>query len=217
MSTLLSAGSTIPAAPVPEGKVVHTFADEATMKEFTDLWQQRQAMLVRMSLLQAYWNNEQAALGRFNSQMQSQYGLDTATKNYFLDGTRKVVVEREAPAETTASPDAAPVAPTQPPAESIAHTFNNEDEMKVFAELWQQRQVIGVRMAVLQNYWSEEQGRLSELNKQLAEAYNIDPAKTYFLDGQERRLIEREAPPAPQTQAAPQQPPAQPAAPTAKP
>ncbi len=82
--------------------------------------------------------------------------------------------------------------------EKIVYTFADDDKVKDFTKLWQQRQGIVVRMTVLQAYWNEEQASLTELNKKLSTDYKLDPTKNYFLDAQRRTLIEREAPPAPE-------------------
>ncbi len=99
-----------------------------------------------------------------------------------------------------AAPEATPaasavVAPSA--SETVVHTFASDDELREFAKLWQQRQAIVTRMAVLQSYWNSEQATLAELNNTLAQRYSIDVAKNYFLDGQRRVLVEREAPPEP--------------------
>lgn len=65
------------------------------MKGFAQLWQQRQAVITRMAVLQAYWNQEQPALQESNTQLLSTYNLDV-NKNYTLDAARKVLVEQEA-------------------------------------------------------------------------------------------------------------------------
>ena len=75
-------------------KIAYTFDDEAKMKDFTQLWQQRQTVLLRMTVLQSYWNEEQATLAKLNNQLATTYHLD-ATKNYSLDSTRHVLIERE--------------------------------------------------------------------------------------------------------------------------
>ena len=93
-------------------KTVFTFENDAKMEEFTKLWQRRQGVVLRMTVLQAYWNEEQAALADLNSQIAAAYKLDV-TKNYYLDSERRVLVEREAP---PAPPDSASVAQAgQPP------------------------------------------------------------------------------------------------------
>ena len=92
-------------------KIVYTFGDDAKMQDFTKLWQQRQGVLLRMSVLQTYWSEEQAALAKLNNQVATDYKLDV-TKNYFLDGQRRVLIEREVP---PAPPSAQPtVQPSQP-------------------------------------------------------------------------------------------------------
>ena len=186
--TPLAQQQTIPPGASIEGKVVHEFEDESKMSDFTSLWQQRQGILLRMSLLQSYWNNEEASLSKFHEKMKTDYSLDTANKAYVLDGDRRALIEREKP--PAGSEAGAPAA--APAEQKIALSFANDAEMKSFGDIWQQRQVIGIRMAVLQNLWNEEQKRLVGINDQLTKEFNVDPSKTYFLDGQRRRLIERE-------------------------
>jgi len=97
--------------------------------------------------------------------------------------------------------------------EKIAFTFSEDEQMQQFALLWQQRQLITTRMAVLQSYWGVEQGNLTDVNKQLLEKFNLDVSKNYALDAERKVLIEREEaqPPAPLDQPSPQvQPPATP-------
>lgn len=87
-----------PAAPTGSQaeKIAYTFSDDAKIKDFTTLWQQRQGIILRMTVLQAYWNEEQAALKQINDKVTADYKLDP-TKNYFLDTKRRVLIEREAP------------------------------------------------------------------------------------------------------------------------
>ena len=90
-----ASSSAAPAAPAASGeeKVAFTFTDEEQMKQFAQVWQQRQAALTRMAVLQAYWNQEQGALTQMNQQLLSQFNLDV-NKNYTLDTDRKVLVEQ---------------------------------------------------------------------------------------------------------------------------
>ena len=105
------------AAPAPkaEEKVAFTFENNAKMEEFTKLWQQRQGMIVRMTVLQAYWNEEQAGLAQLNNKLTADYKLD-ATKNYSLDAKRRVLIEREA---APVSLPGANTASATPPAATI--------------------------------------------------------------------------------------------------
>lgn len=82
-------------------------------------------------------------------------------------------------------------------ADKIAFTFSDEQKMQEFAQIWQQRQVVLTRMAVLQSYWNVEQGGLNETNKQLLEKFNLDVNKNYTLDTDRKVLVEREAAPQP--------------------
>ena len=84
-------------------KIVHTFEDAAKMEEFAKLWQQRQGILVRMSVLQAYWNEEQTLLDQLNHTLSGQYALDIK-KSYYLDGKRRVLIEQETPPTPSGTP-----------------------------------------------------------------------------------------------------------------
>lgn len=91
--------------------------------------------------------------------------------------------------------------------EKVAFTFKDDDQMKEFAQFWQQRQGVFTRMAVLQDYWNFEQAGMNEANKQLLEKYNLDVSKSYTLDADRKVLIEREGvqqPPGELGQAPPQ-------------
>ena len=85
---------TEPASPAAGEKVIYTFPDEAKMRDFTQLWQQRQGILLRMNVLQAYWSEEQAALTQLNNKLAIDYKIDT-TKNYVLNSEKRELVERE--------------------------------------------------------------------------------------------------------------------------
>ena len=86
-----AAPASTPAAP--EGKVAFTFTDENQMKQFAQLWQQRQAAMTKMAILQGYWNQEQGSLAKVNQELLSKYNLDV-NKNYSFDAQKKVIVER---------------------------------------------------------------------------------------------------------------------------
>lgn len=101
-----------PTVATAEDKVAHSFENEDKLKEFAQLWQQRQGTIVRMSVLRAYWDEEQAALAKLNSQITSDYHLDPS-KNYTLDAKRRAIIEL--PEEPAASPDTADSAPAEPP------------------------------------------------------------------------------------------------------
>ncbi len=96
-----AAAAATPAAATPaapEGKVAFTFTDENQMKQFAELWQQRQAAMTKMAILQGYWNQEQGSLAKVNQELLSKYNLDV-NKNYSFDAKKKVIVERETPPE----------------------------------------------------------------------------------------------------------------------
>ena len=100
-------------AKAKEEKVVYTFADQAKVDEFTKLWQQRQGVVLRMTVLQAYMSQEQAAFTGLNKKLTTDYKLDPA-KNYFLDSKRRVLIEHEAPATAPAAAPAAQPTPNTP-------------------------------------------------------------------------------------------------------
>ena len=91
------------AAQAGNEKIVHTFEDPVKLEEFKKIWQQRQGILVRMSVLQAYWGEEQTLLDQLNHTLSSQYALDI-TKSYYLDSTRRVLIEQETPKATQENP-----------------------------------------------------------------------------------------------------------------
>lgn len=219
-----SAGTT----PAGGETIAYTFDDESKMREFTTLWQQRQAFIVRMTVLQGYWNAEQATLATLNSTLQTTYSLDPS-KNYTLDSEKRQLIQRpapEPPAAQAGTTDAPPVettaaAPAQTPvvtlpAESqVVYSFASDEEMKTFASEWQQRQSIIVRMAVLQAYAREEQTGLAKLNEMLTTTYQLDASRDYVLDGRRRVLIEQPLPAAPGAASPPGVTPTQPASQTA--
>ena len=187
-------------SPAGAGAVVHTFPDEASLQEFAVLWQQRQALLLRVTMLESYWNGEQGILGQLNDQLTSVYHLDLAN-NYTIDPERRVLVEAEGPAtpeEAAAAPvetaDAS-VEPSDSGAETVVHTFADDAALQAFAGLWQQRQVLLVRLTVLKSYWDSEQALLDQLNNRFAANYSVDVTKSYRLDEQQRTLLELPAPP----------------------
>ena len=100
-----SSKAAAPAASGPE-KVAFTFTDENQMKQFAQVWQQRQAALTRMAVLQAYWNQEQGSLTQMNQQLLSQFNLDV-NKNYTLDTDKKVLMEQPLTPEQQAAAAAA--------------------------------------------------------------------------------------------------------------
>ena len=110
------AAQAIPAATTgqaaPAEKVVFTFENDEKMQEFETLWRQRQVAVVRMTVLQSYWTEEQALLTQLNEKLTSDYKVDTK-KTYSLDPQRRVLIERgEAqPAPTGPTLGSAPAGP----------------------------------------------------------------------------------------------------------
>ena len=94
------------AKPTGAEKVVFTFDDEAKLKEFTALWDRRRAGILRMTVLQSYWNEEQATLAQLNKKLETDYKLDF-NKDYYLDQNRRVIIERATP-QTPPPPAEAP-------------------------------------------------------------------------------------------------------------
>lgn len=89
----------------PPPPPVFTFTTDEEMQEFAKLWQQRQAALSRMVVLQGYWTQEQDSVQRVTQELASRYHLDAA-KTYTLDVPRKalVEVERKEPAPAPGEP-----------------------------------------------------------------------------------------------------------------
>ena len=92
---------TPPVAPAASGekkpeKVAYAFSDQVKVDEFAKLWQQRQATVIRMSVLKSYFQEEQATLEKLNGQFAKDYNLDVA-KNYRFDNERKAILEVEGP------------------------------------------------------------------------------------------------------------------------
>ena len=97
----------------------------------------------------------------------------------------------EAPAAASVEAHAEPTASGEAEGDRrVVYKFASKDEMKGFLQMWQQRQAIMMRMAVLQAYWNEEQDRLTQVNKQLAESYHMDLTKRYVLEDELMHLIE---------------------------
>lgn len=100
-------------APAQEQRVVHAFQDDQQLQQFTQLWQQRQGLLIRLSVLQAYASEEQVALQELDNQFASTYHLDMRQLDrYTLDAEKKVLIERAA--AEAAAPSPPPATPAQP-------------------------------------------------------------------------------------------------------
>ncbi len=105
------------------------------------------------------------------------------------------------PAKSAAAPkDKGAQAPTQPvaaspsaSAEKVAFTFADEAQMQEFGKIWQQRQIMMTRMAVLRSYWDQEQAAVAQINQGLLSKYSLDVNKNYNLDTKRRALIEQPA------------------------
>lgn len=98
------------AAPAkPAEKIAYTFADQAKVDVFAKLWQQRQATVLRMTVLKSYFLEEEDSLSKLNQQFAKDYNLDVS-KNYKFDNDRKVILEIEAPPAPAGAMPAAPPA-----------------------------------------------------------------------------------------------------------
>ncbi|MBI4322855.1 MAG: hypothetical protein HY596_01115 [Candidatus Omnitrophica bacterium] len=102
-----------PASKAADGSaqaVVFTFADEAGVQAFANVWRQREQVLARLATLQEYWAREQQELAGLTQRLAAEYHVDVA-KSYALDPQRKVLIE-----QSPSSPPA-PVLPqpTEPP------------------------------------------------------------------------------------------------------
>ena len=93
-----------------DGKIAYTFQTDEAMRQFAALSQQRQGILLRLSVLRAYAGEEQANLMELDQRFAKEYGLDV-TKSYMLDSRRRVLIEQEAPPPAPTAP-ATPVAPS---------------------------------------------------------------------------------------------------------
>lgn len=91
-----------PAAAAGPETIAFTFTDETQMQQFAQVWGQRQGVLTRMAVLQAYWNQEQTGLTQLNQELLSKFNLDV-NKNYTLDTDRKVLVEQPLTPEQVAA------------------------------------------------------------------------------------------------------------------
>ena len=75
-------------------KILYTFAGEVEVREFLTLWQQRQGMLTRMSVLEWYWNREQAIRAKLVDKLIDDYRVDPM-KDYALDRQQRLLIERQ--------------------------------------------------------------------------------------------------------------------------
>ena len=99
----------------PEPPPVFTFATDEEMQGFAKVWQQRQASLAKMAVLQSYFNQEQETVQRIADELSTKYHLDS-NKSYALDIPRKALVEVERKATPIASQLSGPSAPAVHPA-----------------------------------------------------------------------------------------------------
>ena len=94
-------------APAKDEKIAYKFSDQTKVDEFAKLWQQRQATVLRMTVLRSYFQEEQAALEKLNTQFTKDYNLDV-TKNYRFDNEHKEIVELAEPLPEAAQAPKAP-------------------------------------------------------------------------------------------------------------
>ena len=110
--------------------------------------------------------------------------------------------EQQGAKPAASGPAAQKAASSSETEEHIAFRFADDAQMGEYTKVLQERQGILIRMQVLQQYFTEEQSRLSALNKDIIAKYKLDETRAYILDAERKVLIEREAPP--------ESPPAQP-------
>ena len=92
------------AAPAkPAEKVAYTFSDQTKVDVFAKLWQQRQATVLRMTVLKSYFLEEEDTLKKLNDQFAKDYNLDVS-KNYKFDNDRKVILELDTPPAAAVPP-----------------------------------------------------------------------------------------------------------------
>ena len=104
-----------PAAQAPAaaqaGQAVLTFDTNEQLQAFEALWRQRQFSLVRMTVLQSYWKEEQAMVTKIDGQLTSEYKLDM-TKQYSFDPQRRALLEWAAPPPAASTPSPEPAQPS---------------------------------------------------------------------------------------------------------
>ena len=142
------------------------------------------------------------------------YARSQSMTNVFAESAKQPAAKSQtaaaaAPSKPTAGQAGAPAAGAGESSKDgkVAYTFENDEKMRQFAALSQQRQGILLRLSVLRAYAGEEQANLMELDQRFAKEYGLDVTKSYMLDPRRRVLLEQEAPPAapttPLTPAAP--------------
>ncbi len=82
----------------------------------------------------------------------------------------------------------------------IVYSFNNEEEIKEFAQFAQFKFTVINKISVLENYINLEKNNLDEINGQLLLKYKIDPSKNYSLDTKEKKIFETETDSVPEIQ-----------------
>ena len=180
---------------LPGEKVAHVFADEAGMRAFTQVWKERQQVLLHLRVLQEYRRETQAVIEQLRGQLTGTYGIDLAQPFYHLDREAHVLREqRPSPAtqrdgESAQAQDAAQVSPESKKGR-IIHTFSSDREIEQFDNLWGEHQDRVLRMMVLEEYWKQEQNTISQFNDKLAATYHLDVTKNYTLDATRRLILE---------------------------
>ncbi len=114
--------------------------------------------------------------------------LVSAAFSVNLPAKERKTKEKETPAPAAEAPKAEEGEAT--------FTFQDEAQMQQFALLWGRRQASLTRLAVLQDYATEEQAKLGKVNEELMSQYHLDVNKHYTLNTDRKVLIEHPAPPA---------------------
>ena len=71
------------------------------------------------------------------------------------------------------------------------YTFRNDEEIKLFIELLQNKQSVLNKYSILENYRLIEQNNIDQVSGQLLLKYKVDPSKNYSLDQKNNQLLEQ--------------------------
>ncbi len=76
---------------------------------------------------------------------------------------------------------------------TVVHQFGDDESMRSFAAMWQQRRGVLTRVAVLRAYLTEEQARLQEMDSEFDSQYSLNTQQPVVLDSDRKVLIQLEA------------------------
>ena len=157
-----------------ENQEIYKFTSDEEMKYFVELIQGKQSVVNKIAVLENYRLIEQSNSDQLNGQLLLKYKVDPA-KNYSLDTKKNQLIEHENASDTVGK---------------IIYSFQNEDDLKAFAQLIQLKQSVLNRIAVLQNYQLTERANLENVSGQLMLKFRIDPNKNYNLDPEKKIVTE---------------------------